>query len=475
MSSLGATLFSEVTGKFFGVLTGPNAPIYLDALDAIEREMPSRGEAMDWTEAMEIVGEVLARSGALEAESDDPDAGAESDPPSAQVLRRLVGAGWIEEEKRSDYRRTLFLEPAAQTLLEALRAIVSQNIASFTGKLRLVCDRLAALGYPHSREDLPWEELKNCLALVRAGLRELRTIRKQVERYAQRQLKTASIAEALDIIYGEFSALITQQCYRELIHARLPERLREALAGLFALEQDDTALLRLQADFLRTETETDRALAEIRHTIGELSLLLGDVEPTADRVDTSTADFARRSRSRIRYIQDVGSARRQQVKVIFDFVRERLADVRLPDLGDRLDLPSPRLTDPGLIGIASLARSRRASETAARRPVDLPLSDQEREASLLEMEKNVRNALRLDRANRFIGRLSLKPGQPISSDQLPVHTEDDILDVLSCLVFAPANGSNYRLRTLRQQHPDQPVTMDPKGDFLIERFEVERK
>ena len=136
-----------------------------------------------------------------------------------------VAAGWIEEEKRSDYRRTLFLEPAAQTLLEALRAIVSQNIASFTGKLRLVCDRLAALSYPHSREDLPWEELKNCLVLVRAGLRELRTIRKQVERYAQRQLKTASIAEALDIIYGEFSALITQQCYRELIHARLPERL----------------------------------------------------------------------------------------------------------------------------------------------------------------------------------------------------------------------------------------------------------
>ena len=258
MSGLGHTLFSELSPKFFGVLTGPNARVYLDVLDAIEREMPSHGDAMERAEALEIIDQVLASGVVLQAETDDDSTEPENDQPSNQVLRRLIAARWIEEEKRSDYRRILFLEPAAQTLIEALRAIVSQTIASFTGKLRLVCDRLAALRFPHSRMELIWEELKSCLAQVRSGLRELRMIRKQVERYAQRQLKTATIAEALDIIYNEFSKLITQQCYRELIHARLPERLREAMEGLTELEQDDLALQKLRDDFLRTGQDATR-------------------------------------------------------------------------------------------------------------------------------------------------------------------------------------------------------------------------
>lgn len=475
MNSLGATLFSELNPKFFGILTGANARVYLDALDSIEREMPAHGDSMERAEALEIIDRVLASSASLQAETDEETAEIETEQPSSQVLRRLIAAGWIEEEKRADYRRILFLEPAAQTLLEALRSIVSQTIASFTGKLRLVCDRLSALRYPHSRMELIWEELKNCLAQVRSGLRELRMIRKQVERYAQRQLKTTTLAEALDIIYNEFSTLITQQCYRELIHARLPERLREAMEGLAELEQDDLALQRLREDFLRTNVDTSRAMPEILRTIEELSLALGDVEPTADRVDTSTADFARRSRSRIRYIQDVGSARRQQVKIIFDYVRENLATVRLSDLEEHLQLPSLLLSDPGLVGEKSLARSRKPVAASQRQPVALPLSEQEREDSLREMEKNLRNALRLDRANRFVDRLEMQSGERMTSEQMPVHTEDDLLDVISCLVFAPAGGANYRLRTQREMRPSEPVVMDAKVEFSIERFEVEKK
>jgi hypothetical protein len=129
----------------------------------------------------------------------------------------------------------------------------------------------------------------------------------------------------------------------------------------------------------------------------------------------------------------------------------------------------------GLIGEQSLAKSRKTSEAAARRPVALALSDQEREESLREMEKNMRNALRLDRANRFVDRLELKPGESMTSNAMSIHGEDDILDVISCLVFAPAGGANYRLRTLREMQPHEPVMMDLKSDFEIERFEVEKK
>ena len=110
-------------------------------------------------------------------------------------------------------------------------------------------------------------------------------------------------------------------------------------------------------------------MSEVLRTVEELSLALGDVEPTADRVDSSTADFARRSRSRIRYIQDIGSSRRQQIKVIFDYVRENLGTMRLSDLEGSLTLPPLLLADVGLVGVSSLARSRQHVPAGLRKPV----------------------------------------------------------------------------------------------------------
>jgi hypothetical protein len=474
MSTLATTLFSELTPKFFGVLTGPNAAIYIDVLDLIERELPARGDSLQRDEVIELIERVLTQGRTFHPDEED-EAHEDDSHPASRVLKRLISANWLEEERRSDYSRLIYVESSAQALLEAFRQIISQNVASFTGKLRLVCDKLATLRYEHARTDLIWEELKDCLIQVRSGLRELRLIRKQVERYAQRQLKTATISEALNIIYDEFSRLITQQCYRELIHARLPERLREAMQGLAALEQDELALQKLRDDCLRNEPDPGQAMLEVLRTIDELSMALGDVEPTADRVDSSTADFARRSRSRIRYIQDVGSSRRQQVKVIFDYVREVLGAKRLSHLEEALHLPSPLLAEVGLVGISSLARIRRQIQPGERKQVAAPLTDDDRETSLREMEKNLRNALRLDRANRFVDRLELEPGEKVVSADLPVSTEDDILDVVSCLVFASAGGANYRVTTKREETPNDPVIHDEKAGFGIERFEVEKK
>jgi|GEM_PF-4051135 hypothetical protein len=87
---------------------------------------------LERAEVLGIIDQVLASGAELQMEPDE-----ETAQPSARVLRRLIDAGWIEKEKRSDYREILYLEPATQTLMEALRAIINQSIASSTGKLWL--------------------------------------------------------------------------------------------------------------------------------------------------------------------------------------------------------------------------------------------------------------------------------------------------------------------------------------------------
>jgi hypothetical protein len=50
MTSLGNGLFSELAPKFFAVLSGPNARVYLDVVDGMER-----------VEVLEIIDRVLRR------------------------------------------------------------------------------------------------------------------------------------------------------------------------------------------------------------------------------------------------------------------------------------------------------------------------------------------------------------------------------------------------------------------------------
>ena len=60
MISLAAQLFREVRPGFFRVLAGGNAAVYLDVLDALERESSERHEGMSREEALAIVREVLS-------------------------------------------------------------------------------------------------------------------------------------------------------------------------------------------------------------------------------------------------------------------------------------------------------------------------------------------------------------------------------------------------------------------------------
>lgn len=106
MDSLGSTLFSELSQKFFGILVSVNARVYLGVIDALEREIPARGDSLDRSEALEIIDRVLAL-GLTYAEEDEEVDDADVGHPASMILRRLIDAKWLEEERRSDYRRTV--------------------------------------------------------------------------------------------------------------------------------------------------------------------------------------------------------------------------------------------------------------------------------------------------------------------------------------------------------------------------------
>jgi hypothetical protein len=71
MTLLATQLFREVRPDFFRVLAGPLARLYVDALDALERETSQRNQGLDRAEALALVEQVVEQHEDLADASDE--------------------------------------------------------------------------------------------------------------------------------------------------------------------------------------------------------------------------------------------------------------------------------------------------------------------------------------------------------------------------------------------------------------------
>ena len=152
MTSFADQLFREVSPGFFRVLAGGSAAVYLDVLDALEREASERHEGMSREEALAIVSEVLAQHPAFSPEEGEIEgAGREqfTGLPLREKARRVLDhlarpeIVWVLDEQLPNWERVVRFDAHGVTLLEALRKIARPDAVVFTDKLQGVCAALA--------------------------------------------------------------------------------------------------------------------------------------------------------------------------------------------------------------------------------------------------------------------------------------------------------------------------------------------
>jgi len=349
------------------------------------------------------------------------------------------------------------------------------EVPQFTDRLVLVCTMLTN---PEAFSENAWSDLDACIANARAGLQELRGMQKSIERLTRRQLAAETLRENLSVLYDEFSEAIGHSCYRELVRVRLPIRLKQAGRRLEDLENDSAVLERMQKEVLRRQLAADpaAALSRVRVRIRDLFLLLGAIEPQAELMDRRAAEFARRSFARFRYLQEIGSARREQVQAVFEIVNRRHAGARISEVTTETELPAVFLSDARLVGgLESLYTPRKRAALGEVEPIDLEATDDERDECLLEMEGNLRDSLTVFRANRFVEQIAFGESGRISSADLPIPTGDEIADVAALLLHAGSADAAYRVLPEREREDVEKLAADSKAGFLIERFELQKK
>jgi hypothetical protein len=484
MGSLSDQLVREVRPDFFRVLTGSLSRLYVDVLDSLEREASQRAEGVDREEALALVEQVIEQHPDLQWDDEELEgAGSSTRERARGLLDRLRATGWVQEEERTDWQRVIFFEPNGTILLHALRRIAFPEAAVFSDKLVNVCATLSRGGEVNldALTEAPWAQIETCVSNLQDGLAELRGMQKSIERHTRQQLAASSLKENLALIYDQFAERIGRTCYAQLVHARLPTKLSETRRALDDLGSRPDLLTKMQSEVMRREPALppETAMARVRLRLNELEEMLHQIEPIADTIDRRTAEFARRSQARFRYLQETTSENRARVQDFFETLNRHFAGWRVAEIDAlQIEFPAAALHDAKILGgLESLytPRLRRATGEIE------PLEDEDaghRDRALAQLESNLRDSLTVSRANQFVKGLPGSPGASWSSADLlkqHIHNDEDIADLIACLLHAKSSDAGFEVRVPRRETEADDGDFDEKLQYRIERFTLVKK
>ncbi|WP_009960709.1 Wadjet anti-phage system protein JetA family protein [Verrucomicrobium spinosum] len=493
MPAFSESLLREIRDlAFFRVLSGKNAMVYVDVLEALDRESEERPDGLAREEAIAMIAEILTDHPEFQPDTLTP----EGEPTPAasfedleaisltardkarQVLDHLVRCRWLEEPPRRDWQRRVYFDAHSSTMMMALRKIAFPDAAVFTDKLLAVC---ALLFNEMEIIERPWQTVENCLSYARQGLNELRTMQKSVQRLTRRQLEEDTLKGNLEMVFDRYAEEVAHTCYAELVRARLPTRLPDAVRriGERLMDSFDT-MSAMQTEYLRRHDgmSAETARAKVRNALDELSRLLEMVLPMADEIDRRTADFTRRSLARFRYLQEVTGERRGEMREFFEQVNRMLKGRRFTGNWElEPELPPCRMPEAqipaGRDSLYEPPQRRTALEQEAM--ADEELSDEDRDAGLRDMERALKESLSVRRANAFVADMPGGKGAAISSADLPWEETRSTADLLALILHAESPDARYRLETDRQVEETESPTLDPFPGGRVERFRLIKK
>jgi len=466
-AQLSTALFRELRPEFFRVLCVEDSRLYVDALDALERAAADAPRGVGREDALAIVEREVERHSAGEVTARER---------ARAALDYFETAGWIETEQGNDWQRLVHFHPNGQATMQTLRRLAFPEGVAFSDKLVNVCTTLANVDALRAE---PWAQVETCAANLQAGVAELRGMQKAIERHTRQQLAAPTLRENLSVLFDQFAERIGHACYAELVRSRLPLRLAEARRAVNVLGVDAEALGKMQAEVLRRDpaVSAETAYSRVRLRLEELEQLLESVVPVADAVDRRTAEFTRRSLARFRYLQETTSESRAQVQAFFEALNLHGAGRRVAEMDDEAaEFPALRLHDARLMaGLESLYTPRLQRGVGEIAPLDEEASDDERDAALRRVQSALRDSLTVARANRFVEALLPERGARMSSAEIPLRCDDDLADLIACLLHARAADARYRVEVPATTDESAVPEFDAKLNRRIERFTLSRR
>ena len=485
--SLGAKLSLILGGGFFRPLTRPTASIYVDCAERLA-EAADEGGQVGHAEARLLIREVLTNHPDVQLDDDEGGQFRDLNQRAAQFFNKLIEAHWLEPRRISLDEHFVLITPQLRRLLRLLRELAEDRPAElkdFAATLRSLCRDLFREGVLDPNRLGP-EEMRQTVKdlLERAGRADdqMHAVESLILQQEAAQRVSGSPQETLQRFLVEFHAGEHMVCYDALQEAGLLPRLNQARSVVQEALYDPFTKQRLAEGLAKhLELDPSAAYAEAERGLVRLERQLAAIPIKQRLIDGRMSDFARLSDARYRYQTEMRGRRPEQVKAYLDQAARLHASKSFGDLASE---PGMTLLSPAVevfFGSDSLSRPRRQ-----RGPVNLtleaPPSGEVAENANDEIRRRNLNVLNPQRAARFIEKHLAGKGARISTEQLHVLIEDELLDLLAVLAFdrGPAGTSHrtirWRVHSARADLGTDPerIPRDSEADRLVERFILER-
>lgn len=486
-ASLGQRLAPLFDGGFFRPLSRPTVAIYVDCADRLIAAADEGGQVA-YDEARLLIREVLIRHPETPLEEDEGGQFRDPNQRAGQFFNKLLEAGWIEERRASLDEHHILIAPPLRRLMRLFRELAEDRPAElkdFSATLRSLCRDLLAEGALDPNRLGP-EEMRQTVKelLDRAGRADdqMHAVESLILRHETAQRGSQSAQETLQRFLVEFHAGEHMVCYDALQEAGLLPRLNQARSVLQEAIYNPRTKQRLAEGLARhLGLDETTAYSEAEQWLIRLERHIAAIPVKQRLIDGRMADFSRLSAARYRYQTEMRGRRPEQVKAYLDAAAAMYAGTSFASLAREEGMPLLSPTVETYFGTDSLSRPRRP-----RPPVDLTLEvstlDGDSEAAADEIRRRNLSLLTPQRAARFVETNLSSEGERISTEELEILNEDDLLDLLAVLSFD--HGSNggsgrpvrWRIHATRADFGTEPdrIPRDLHANHLMERFTLER-
>ena len=485
--SLGTKLSPLSGGGFFRPLSRPTAALYIDCAERLVEAADDGGQVAH-AEARQLIREVMVQHPDIQLEEDEGGQFRDLNQRAAQFFNKLIEVHWLEPRRISLDEHYVLITPPLRRLLRLLRELAEDRPAElkdFAVTLRSLCnDLLRDKALDPNR--LGPEEMRQTVKdlLDRAGRADdqMHAVETLILQQEAAQRASESAQETLQRFLVEFHAGEHMVCYDALQEAGLLPRLTQARTTVQEALYDPFTKQRLAEGLAKhLGLEATEAYAEAERWLVRLERQLAAIPLKQRLIDGRMADFARLSDARHRYQTEMRGRRPEQVKAYLDEASRVHAGKSFAALAGE---PGMALLSPKtefFFGADSLSPIRRQ-----RAPVNLdlgaPPSESDAGAANEEIRRRNLNVLTPQRAVRFVEAHLPGKGDRISTENLRVVVEDDLLDLLAVLAFdrGPSGTTHrsvrWRVHPARADFGTEPerIPRDTEADRLVERFTLER-
>ena len=479
-------VFQLVGQEYFRPLTRPSAPVYVDCADRLVDEAGDSGR-LPYAEALSVIREVIGQHPQVVLSEDEGAALRDVRQKAGAFFNRMLAAGWLEEQTLGLQDRWAVISPGLRPLLRLLRQLAEDDAAelrTFADALRSVCETLGREGVldPASQSgDALRSTVTDLNQRLEHAIEQLHSVEKLVGIFEQRQRESATPAETLQVLYGEFGQGQHMVCYDALRRGGLLPAI-QAARGRVADARDDVLVKQRLAEGFAAHyrCEETEAWQMASTALLKLERALGGLRQRAEAIDARMAAFNRLSQQRYRYQTELRGRRPETVKAFCEAMNARHAGQRFRDLAEAVPEFQPRCPEVKFYFGAEALWKKRKPRAATDLTFGAGRGSEADAAAVLETwQEKQRLALTPLRAARLLQRLLEAGGRQVATNQFSLTNLDEVLDLLALAAYdhAPAAGGHmirWSVDGPRRRlglHPEA-LPRDPQAGWQVDRMEV---